>query len=116
MEVLLEYETSRRPWKPLESIITRCLLEDEFEKTGWRGSIDVRDTMSTHETDESEPSTCNKYILQRWEHKWNSFVDVSSIEEVNNGDRLTVVLKPGKATGSAEVKVSNTYCIEPKLL
>ena len=113
MEVLLEYETSRRLLKPSGGIVTRCLLEDEFENTGWRGSIDVRDAMSTHEMDEGEPSTCNtKYILQRWEHKWNCFIDVSNIEEVKNGDRLTVVFKPGKEqTGSPEVKVGTEYII-----
>ena len=109
MEVLLEYESSRRPLKPLGGIVTRSLLEYEFGKTGWRGSIDVRDMMSMHETDEGEPSTCsNKYILQRWEQQWNCFIDVFNIEEIKNGDRLTVVLKPGKEkTGSAEVKVGN---------
>ena len=113
MEVLLEYETSRRLLKPSGGVITRCLLEEEFENTGWRGSIDVRDAISTHETDEGESSTCTsntKYILQRWEHKWNCFIDVSNIEEVKNGDRITVVLKPGKEqTGSAEVKVGTKY-------
>ena len=114
MEVLLEYGTSRRPLKPSGGIITRCVLEDEFQKAGWSGSLDVHDTMFTDDTDESESSTCkcnSKFILQRWEHKWNCFIDVSDIEEVKNGDRLTVVLMPGKeqtTNGSAEVKVSNT--------
>ena len=109
MEVLLEYEASRRLLKPSGGIITRCALEDEFKKTGWSGTIDVRDTISTHEMDEAEHSTCNNmYILQRWEGKWDCFIDVSSIEEVKNGDRLTVVLKPGKEQNGSEVKVAWT--------
>lgn len=32
MEVLLEYENSRRPLKPSGGIVTQSLLEDEFEK------------------------------------------------------------------------------------
>ena len=48
--MLLEYETSRRLLKPSGGVITRCLLQEEFENTGWRGSIDVRDATFTHET------------------------------------------------------------------
>lgn len=107
MEILLEYGTSRRLLRPSGGIVTRCLLEEELENTGWRGCIDVHDTMSTQETDGGEAPTCTKYILQRWEHKWNCFIDVSNMEEVKDGDKLTVVLKPGNE--SSEVKVGTEY-------
>ena len=34
------------------------------------------------------------FILQRWIAKWNSFVNVQSVYEIKDEDRLTVVRKP----------------------
>ena len=115
MEVLLEYESSRRLLKPSEGFVTRSILEDEFKKTGWRGSIEVGDAIPTDESDESELSTCNNtYILQRWEARWNCFIDVCSVDEIKSNDRLTIVLKPGagtEQTGTAVIKVSNHFIL-----
>ena len=36
----------------------------------------------------------NHFILQRWATRWNSFVNVQSVFEVHDQDRLTVVRKP----------------------
>ena len=31
------------------------------------------------------------YILQRWIDKWKSFVDVTDVDQIQDGDRLTVI-------------------------
>ena len=31
------------------------------------------------------------YILQRWTEKWKTFVDVPDVDQIQDGDRLTVV-------------------------
>jgi len=98
MEVLLEYKTSQHPLKLPGGVVTRLLIEDELKKAGWDGCIDVHDAMSTHEMDEARPPLTTKmeYILQRWEQKWNCFIDVASMEEVKEGDKLTVVVNQDK--------------------
>ena len=54
-----------------------------------------------------------QYLLQRWEQKWKSYVDVSCMERVVDGDYLTVVVKPqpsGSITSSGVLKM----IIEPE--
>ena len=37
----------------------------------------------------------NIYILQRWNERWGKFVDVSDVDQVVDGDRLTITPQPG---------------------
>lgn len=37
------------------------------------------------------PSVKGNYILQRWSGKWQCFVDCKSVEEIEDGDKMTVV-------------------------
>ena len=34
------------------------------------------------------------FLLQRWSHKWKAFVNVSSIHEILDQDKVTVTRKP----------------------
>lgn len=43
---------------------------------------------------DSPPSIGSIYILQRWNSAWEAFVDVRCVEELQNGDKLTVVNQP----------------------
>ena len=40
------------------------------------------------------PRSSETFILQRWCVKWKIHVNVERIEEIQDGDRLTVVSKP----------------------
>ena len=36
----------------------------------------------------------NYYLVQKWSKKWNDFVDLLDLNEVEDGDKLTVIPKP----------------------
>ena len=42
------------------------------------------------------------YILQRWSEKWNSFVDVTDMDQVVEGDRLTITMQSSPKLKGAE--------------
>lgn len=73
IEVLLEYKGSRRTITcPVASLRDRILVV-----------LGLPDTFGKPESN---------YILQRFSSKWQTFVDVTKIEdEVLDGDRLTVI-------------------------
>ena len=41
----------------------------------------------------SRPSNKQVYILQRWDEKWGTYVDVSDMDQVKTGDRLVCTLQ-----------------------
>ena len=41
--------------------------------------------------DEEEDDDGSPYILQRWSDKWHSYVDVSHIADILNGDKLKLL-------------------------
>jgi len=55
------------------------------------------------------------YLLQRWPQKWNSFVDVTDVDQVVDGDRLTIALQSSapelkggaESAGNCEPSTSN---------
>lgn len=52
-----------------------------------------------------------RLILQRWSSKWSTYVDVSSLSELESGDKLTVVLQPtNTVTTSSEVREIMMMC------
>jgi len=44
------------------------------------------------------------HLLQRWSQKWNSFVNVTDVDQVVDGDRLTITLQSSapELNGGAE--------------
>lgn len=98
MEVLLEIEGSRK-----ELCVDRdnviFIVEEELGKLGMDGILAYFSCVrgEQHRTDK------RVYILQRWAEKWKNFVDVTDVDQINNGDRLTVVLE---STNPAVVNVA----------
>ena len=63
-----------------------------------------RDITIAPPSGESEATNKLVYILQRWSPKWEAFVDVSSVGEICDGDRLSVTPKPAeKRSGASEL-------------
>ena len=87
LEVLFEYKESRKPL----SISRDCILRAvERELAGCVGDacllppgMDVSDVASS--------SKKIMFRLQRWSQKWLTYVDVTCVEDVKDGDKLTVV-------------------------
>ena len=98
MEVLLEYKGSRRLIQVLDISKIRDLLQHELNKVGWRGVI-LRKGLKGRVV---KQISCQGYILQKWMEKYQRFVDLVNVEDLEDGDVLTVVLD----TGSSPQKVS----------
>ena len=75
------------------------VVEEELGKLGMDGILAYFSCVrgEQHRTDK------RVYILQRWVEKWKNFVDVTDVDQINNGDRLTVVLE---STNPAVVNVA----------
>ena len=81
MEVLVEIGDSRKAIAPFSSEAILDLLRKE-DANGYLVLDDV-------EKDEDGSA----YILQRWSDKWQTYVDVSHLGEIENGDKLKVLAK-----------------------
>lgn len=92
MEVLLEYKGSRRQLQIADPDNIYETIEESLKKTGWSGFLALQ---TDNESDLAELTDI--YFLQRWSQKWSTFVDIADIEEIQSGDRLTVVAKPSKS-------------------
>ena len=92
MEILLEYKGSRRQLQITDPDDLFEIIEESLKKTGWSGFLALQ---TDSESDLAELT--DVYFLQRWSHKWSTFVDVADAEEIQSGDRLTVVAKPSKS-------------------
>jgi len=83
--VLLEIESSRK-----ESFVERnhlvFVIEEELGKVGKDGILAYFSCEKGHQS-----STKEVYILQRWAAKWEAYVDVTDIEQIKDGDSLTVI-------------------------
>ena len=91
MEVLFEFEGSRCPLKSdsSESILDLVLIE--LKKYNQNACICIS---TREESCVGGSGSRETYILQRWCVKWKTHVNVERIEEIQDGDRLTVVAKP----------------------
>jgi len=49
------------------------------------------------EKKDDTPRANSEYLLQKWSKKWEAYVDVAKLEEVEDGDKVTVIPKPAKA-------------------
>ena len=92
IKILLEYGGSRRPLSVTRNGCLCNVIERELEKLGCPDPTDPTVQLSAVEVSASEaPST---FLLQRWSTSWNGFVDVETIDDIENHDRLTVVRAP----------------------
>ena len=60
------------------------------------------------QTDDSDLAAENVYFLQRWFHKWDAYIDVTDLEEIQSEDRLTIIVKPSQSP--VKVNVSTQCC------
>ena len=65
--------------------------EESLKKTGWSGFLAL---CSKSDSDLAELT--DVYFLQRWSHKWSTFVDIADLQKIQTGDRMTAVAKPTK--------------------
>lgn len=105
IEVLLEVGASRRILETTSENLL-LVLQRELGSVGLDGILDL--SPSTHESTDKKV-----FVLQRWADRWHTFVDVTDIAQVKDGDKLTLVCKPGAdlSTSSAMDKVLNK-CID----
>jgi len=82
MEVLLELNESRKILTVDRDELVYT-VKHEIELLGIRG------VLAYFSCPRGQSSSSKKvFILQRWSEKWKSFVDVTDIEQVEEGDRL----------------------------
>ena len=86
MDVLFEFEGSRKAVKVTKESLLH-VIETELKSFGYV----VRVVLSGGEAEEGWDGC---YILQRWSPRWMSYVDVQSVDEVMEEDRLTVIPRP----------------------
>ena len=92
MELLFEYEGSRRRPNPTSSeAVVECVLE-EIRKFDDKAFILLGS--GAEKGDSTEQLACLEYLLQKWSRKWGAYVDVTQLEEVEDGDKLTAIPKP----------------------
>ena len=111
--MLLEVGASRRILKSTSENLL-LVLERELGSVGLDGVIDLSPMPSTHESTDKKV-----FVLQRWADRWHTFVDVTDVVQVKDGDKLTLVRKPAAdlSTSSAMDKVLNecidhSYCMQ----
>lgn len=89
MEVLLEYRGSRRQITVSSGeSLTECVTT-ELRRVG-RARASVHTANANLSTNDER----DVYILQKWSPQWDCYVDVHHVNEISDGDRVTVVGKP----------------------
>ena len=102
MEVLLEIEQSRIPLTVDKDNII-YIIEEELEKIGMDGILShflCPRGIKRH-------GNKNVFILQRFSDKFKLFVDVTDVDEISDGDRLTIV----QANSSSDATNGQVCCI-----
>lgn len=94
MEVLLVYKDSRRQLEVKKRDDVCNVVATALEKIGWHGLVTVLEPEASSVCSVQCSSTTPVYILQRWSERWNAFVDIDRIDEIKDGDKLTVISKP----------------------
>lgn len=89
MELLLEYRGSRRQITvSSDDSLTECVTT-ELRRIGRTRAAVYTANVSLESNAERDV-----YLLQKWSPQWDCYVDVRHVNEVQDGDRLTVVGKP----------------------
>jgi len=93
MEVLFEYKQSRRRLNPPSSEVLLDFLLAEL-KSFDKNAFICGSQETTGSADAAKAPRGTGYLLQKWSNKWGNYVDVGSVDEVVDGDKLTVVPEP----------------------
>ena len=80
MEILLEYKGSRRHLEIPDPYSICDAIEDSLKKSRWSGFLALQ---TDNESDLVELT--NVYFLQRWSHKWGTFIDIADVNEIQVG-------------------------------
>ena len=65
-----------------------------LRKIGWHGVVTVLEPDASSVCAVQSSSTAPVYILQRWSERWKAFIDVESINEIKDGDKVSIISKP----------------------
>lgn len=95
IEVLLEVGESRRKLTVERDHLVYA-IEEELGKLGIDGVLAYFSCEPG-----SRLSTKQVYILQRWDEKWSTYVDVSDTDQVKSGDRLICTLQQSQDSASS---------------
>ena len=90
VEVLFEFRESKRQLKVSPKSICKVLAQ-ELSQFGKEGVV-VQLAKPQSSRDTVQPA--GVYLLQRWSTTWQTIIDVESIQEIDDKDRLTVVPMP----------------------
>ena len=102
--MLLKLEGSRKQLRGCKEDLPFA-IERELGKWGKDACLLPLSASGTDSVSGSATSGKQRFILQRWSSKWSTYVDVSSLSELESGDKLTVVLQPtNTVTTSGEVR------------
>ena len=93
MEILLEYKESCWQLDVQDPSNIFDAIEDSLKKAGWSGVL----SLQAHTDTNSDLAESNVYFLQRWSHKWGTFIDVTDVKEIQSGNRLTIIAKPAQS-------------------
>ena len=91
VNVLVEFQNSRR-----------CVRAQRLEDLPAKICSTINDLFKVAVTLEVLPICASSvkvhgsHIMQRWSEEWKCFVDVVSIVEVADGDRITIIPAPSK--------------------
>ena len=97
LELLFEFRGSRRRIIGNHSNICQ-LIELELKRFG---QTTARVQYS------GDCGGCNSFLLQKWSTAWNSFIDVESAHELEDRDRITVVLcSPSAESSQSKARIT----------
>lgn len=101
MEVLFQFGDSKRLLNPTSADSLAQLIVEELSKFDPSALILEPGCSST----KSSLRGNNYYLVQKWSTKWNDFVDLLDLNEVEDGDKLTAIPRPAVVSKSAVVVV-----------
>ena len=93
IEVLFEYKGFRKACKATLSTLCLC-IQQQLRSVG-----EPEATVSIAGS-EGDEQACT-FLLQRWSHKWKAFVNVGSVLEILDDDKVTVTHKPVSSPSKA---------------
>ncbi len=88
IDILFGYKGSRKDCKATHSTLCMC-IQQQLHSFGESDSVVLSGSCP-----EPESSNQEIFLLQKWSAKWNTFVNVDRVEEINDQDRVSVTRKP----------------------
>ena len=111
MEVLFEYRGSRRQLTAssgenlIECVTTELRRVGRSRAQVYTANVDLRAIDRSGEV----------YLLQKWSPQWGCYLDVNRASDINDGDKLAVVIKP-KPPSKVEMFNARIYVDTSKFL